>query len=98
MVQGSLKTTFLYSRLPTPGDVQASLRSRLTVPWAHPSLGSPFRRQVRASSDPDREVIKSASKHGGVSPPKRRTRKVDRWGGQDLNLRPEDYESPALTD
>jgi len=20
------------------------------------------------------------------------------WGGQDLNLRPEDYESPALTD
>jgi hypothetical protein len=23
---------------------------------------------------------------------------VDRWGGQDLNLRPEDYESPALTD
>ena len=23
---------------------------------------------------------------------------VDGWGGQDLNLRPEDYESPALTD
>ena len=23
---------------------------------------------------------------------------VDRWGGQDSNLRPEDYESPALTD
>ena len=23
---------------------------------------------------------------------------VDRWGGQDLNLRPTDYESAALTD
>ena len=28
----------------------------------------------------------------------RREPQVDRWGGQDLNLRPEDYESPALTD
>jgi hypothetical protein len=24
-------------------------------------------------------------------------RQVDRWGGQDLNLRPTDYESAALT-
>ena len=25
------------------------------------------------------------------------TKQVDRWGGQDLNLRPTDYESAALT-
>ena len=28
----------------------------------------------------------------------RRSPARSRWGGQDLNLRPEDYESPALTD
>ncbi len=31
-------------------------------------------------------------------PPPRRPLQVDRWGGQDLNLRPTDYESAALTD
>ena len=28
----------------------------------------------------------------------RRNHTVRRWGGQDSNLRPRDYESPALTD
>ena len=50
-------------------------------------------RRILIRDQADREVDRLARR--GIH---RAKPQVDPWGGQDLNLRPEDYESPALTD
>ena len=60
-------------------------------------LGDPTRRTIRCFSI---VLGQTGSKSGSNSPlaaDERGKAQVDRWGGQDLNLRPTDYESAALT-
>jgi hypothetical protein len=60
---------------------------RLSVPEAGKRLLSS---RSRAAAGVATSTVTSAA--GTTNP------QVERWGGQDSNLRPEDHESPALTD
>ena len=93
MAEGSPVNTFRDSRLPTHGDAPGEPYITLTIDGltelrlSVPEAGARLRRsRSRAASSTVASAAETTNPH------------VDRWGGQDLNLRPEDYESPALTD
>ncbi len=50
-------------------------------------------------ADPPADSVRTLGSTADVVPLKKTSDlRLQRWGGQDSNLRPEDYESPALTD